>query len=48
MRFLVDEELDRLVKEGTLEPVDHSDWAAPVVLVLKPDKKRVRISGDLR
>lgn len=28
MCSLVDEELDRLVKEGTLEPVDHSDWAA--------------------
>lgn len=23
MRSLVDEELDRLVKEGTLEPVEH-------------------------
>ncbi len=24
-------ELDRLVQEGTLEPVEHSDWAAPIV-----------------
>ena len=23
--------IDRLVAEGTLEPVDHSDWAAPVL-----------------
>lgn len=48
MRLLVDVELDRLVKEGTLEPVDHSDWAAPIVSVWKPDKKRVRICGDFR
>ena len=48
MRFLVDEELDCLVKEGTLEPVDHSNWAAPIVSVLKPDNKRVCICGDFR
>ena len=38
--------LDRLVQEGTLELVDHSDWAAPIIAVLKPDKKSVRICGD--
>ena len=41
----VQEELDRLVAEGTLEPVDYSDRAAPV---MKSDRKSVRICGDFR
>ena len=45
-RALADQELDRLVREGTLEPVDHSEWAALIVSVLKPDKKSVCICGD--
>ena len=45
---MVDKELTRLVEEGTLEPVEHSQWAAPIVAVLKPDKKRVRICGDFK
>ena len=48
MRELVDEELSRLVAEGTLEPVESADWAAPIVAVLKPDKKSVRICGDFK
>jgi hypothetical protein len=48
MRQGVEEELDRLVKEGTLEPVEYSDWAAPIVAVLKSDKKSVRVCGDFR
>lgn len=48
MREMVEAELDRLVKEGTLEPVDHSDWAAPIVAVLKSDRKSVRVCGDFR
>ena len=48
MRTLAEEELDRLVKEGVLEPVDHSDWATPIVAVLKSDRKSVRICGDFR
>ena len=38
----------RLVKEGTLEPVENADWAAPIVAVLKSDRKSVRICGDFR
>ena len=41
-------ELDRLVQEGTLEKVDHSDWEAPIVAVLKSDKQSMRICGDFK
>ncbi len=48
LRELVEVELERLVKEGILEPLDHSEWAAPIVAVLKSDKKSVRVCGDFR
>ena len=44
----VEDELERLVKEGTLEPVQFSEWAAPIVPVLKSDKSSIRICGDFR
>ena len=48
MRQKVEEELTRLEEEGTLEPVDYSDWAAPIVAVVKSDQKSVRVCGDFR
>lgn len=48
IRPLVEEELHRLTKEGIIEPVAFADWAAPIVPVLKPDKKSVRICGDFK
>jgi len=48
MREGIEAELNKLVAEGTLVPVEHSDWAAPIVPVLKPDGKTVRICGDFR
>ena len=48
MREAVSEELKRLVEEGTLQPVDYAEWAAPIVAVLKGDHKSVRICGDFR
>ena len=48
MRDKVEAELERLQAEGTLEPVDVSDWAAPIVPVVKSDRKSVRICGDFR
>ena len=43
----IDLELNRLVKEGTLEPVDFSEWAAPIVPIVKEDKT-IRICGDYK
>ena len=48
LRDKVDQELKRLQEEGTLEPVDIAEWAAPIVAVLKRDKASVRICGDFR
>ena len=48
IRPLVEEELQRLNKEGIIEPVAFADWAAPIVPVFKPDKKSVRICGDFK
>ena len=48
LRDKVDEELKRLQEEGTLEPVEIAEWAAPIVPVLKRDKNAVRICGDFR
>ena len=43
----VDMELERLQREGVLEPAEFSQWAAPVVPVLKEDGS-VRLCGDYR
>ena len=48
MRDKVDRELDRLVTEGILEPVQYAEWAAPIVPVLKSDQVSVRICGDFK
>ena len=33
----IETELKRLQDEGTIEPVQFSEWAAPIVPILKPD-----------
>ena len=48
MRKGVEEELNCLVQEGTLEPMEYSDWATPIVAVLKSNKKSICICGDFR
>jgi len=40
-------ELSRLEREGVLKKVETSDWATPIVLVLKLDGT-VRICGDFK
>ena len=47
IREAVKEELDRLVSEGILTPVDQSDWATPIVPVRKPSGQ-FRICGDYK
>ena len=37
LRERVDQELKRLQEEGTIEPVDISEWAATIVALLKSD-----------
>ena len=46
VRSKVEEELERLLAEGIVEPVEYADWAASVVAVLKSDRKSVRLCGD--
>lgn len=43
----VGEEIRRLEGEGIIEPVEYSDWAAPVVPIKKPDGK-IRLCGDYK
>ena len=47
-REKVEKEIDRLLSDGIIEPVEYADWAAPVVAVLKSDRKSVRLCGDFR
>ena len=48
MKKKVEEELERLQKEGLEEPVQFADWAALIVPLLKSDGKSVRICGDFK
>ena len=43
----LDAELDRMQKEGILEPVEKSDWATPLVIVPKNNGK-IRVCGDFK
>jgi hypothetical protein len=47
VKGLVGDDLDRLERIGVLERIAHSDWAAPIVPVMKPSGA-VRICGDFK
>ena len=47
MKGKIEKELDRLVQQGAIEPICFSEWAAPIVPVLKKDET-VRICGDYK
>ena len=47
MKSKVQAELERLEKEGVIKKIVHSDWAAPVVPVVKPSGK-IRLCGDYK
>ena len=47
LRDKVEAEIQRLEKEGVLKKVESSDWATPIVPVLKPDGT-VTICGDFK
>ena len=44
---MIECELDRLQSEGIISPVEYSDWAAPIIPILKADGT-VRICGDYK
>eukprot|EP00731_Ephydatia_muelleri_P037001 Em0374g4a len=47
LRDKVEQELERLQRDGVIEPVRFSEWAAPVVPVVKSDGS-LRICGDYK
>ena len=48
LKEMVEKELQRLENLGIIKPVKSSKWAAPIVPVLKPDRKSIRICGDYK
>ena len=47
MKEKVNYELEKLLKEGIIESVNHSDWATPIVPILKKNGS-IRICGDYK
>ena len=47
LRKGIEAELERLENQGTIKPVEFSDWATPIVPIVKSDSS-VRICGDYK
>ena len=47
MRSKVEKELEKLERDGIISKIEMSDWASPIVSVLKNDGS-VRICGDYK
>ena len=47
LRGRVEQELDRLERDGIIQPVEFSEWAAPIVPVVKTDGS-IHICGDYK
>ncbi len=47
LRDKVEEELNRLEREGIVKKIENSEWAAPIVVVPKADSS-IRICGDYK
>jgi hypothetical protein len=47
MRPTVEKELEKLKRDGIISKIEMSDWASPIVPVLKKDGS-VRICGDFK
>ena len=47
LKVTVEQELDRLEREGIISPVEFSEWAAPIVQVVKSNGA-IRICGDYK
>ena len=48
MKDRVDAQLQKLENQGIIEPVKYSEWAAPIVPILKADGESIRICGDFK
>ena len=47
LKGAIEQELDWLERMGVMEKVRYSEWAAPIVPVVKPDKS-IRVCGDYK
>ena len=47
LKGAIEQELDRLESMGVIEKLRYSEWAAPIVPVVKPDNS-IRVCGDYK